>query len=166
MKRLFFLVPTLRTLRQINQELTVTRISADHIHVYGGSPILLQKAHIPAASILQTTDFVPALKRGAIIGIFLSAVLTIIYLLLLPENVQLNPFAMAALIFFGILFGSWTSSLIGVGINNTMVEKYSNYVNKGHYLMMIDSADDNESNIIYRVVNHHPQARIAGATAT
>lgn len=161
MKRIFVLVPTFDIIQAIVHELNEVGIKDNDVHIYGGMHEALKRAHLPEASIFQTTDIIPALKRGALVGIILSGLLYALFTLGLSPDIKINALGISAILFFGIFFGVWASSLVGIGIKNPVVVKYQSYVNQGHFILMIDCPDEREHEIASRVVRHHPGAEIA-----
>lgn len=160
MKRLFFLVPELKMARDIVQDLENAGIKENDIHIVGKNQEALKRAHIPRAGLWQTSDLIPAIKRGAVIGIALSAAIYILVILMLPANMKIPLLGIVAIVLFGILFGLWASSLIGVGLQHPLIIKYEKYLQKGHYLMMVDSPEEREKELTRRVVRYHPGAKI------
>jgi hypothetical protein len=164
MKRLFFLVPDLVMTKSMVQELEAYGIEERDIHIVGNREATrnLKRENLPEANIVQTSDLMPALKRGALIGIFFSIVLFIVFYLSLPAEIHIKPIALVAILFFGIVFGSWTSTLIGVSVNDPIVHKHEKYLKEGHFILMIDCDDAKEKEIIQLVLAHYPDAELAG----
>ena len=68
MRRLYFLLPTVDSAKTIVDELLLARIEERHIHIVASDHHALSEAHLPEASLLQESDFVPAVERGIAIG--------------------------------------------------------------------------------------------------
>ena len=66
MRRLYFLLPDLATARTVVDELLLARIEERHIHVIAKEGCTLED--LPEASLLQKSDFVPAVERGIALG--------------------------------------------------------------------------------------------------
>src|SRR5437867_4280894 len=130
MKRLLVLIPDLKMTQNIVQELQKIGIKQENFHIVGKSSDKLRRFHLHEANILQTSDLIPSLKRGSIIGIMLSAILCVAYLYAIPENYKVNPFIIVAILFFGMLFGAWVSSLIGVSVKHPIIEKNKKYISE------------------------------------
>ena len=66
MKRIYFLVPTVEIAKTIVDELLLARIEERHIHILAkhGTPL----EDLPEASLLQKSDFIPAMERGLAVG--------------------------------------------------------------------------------------------------
>lgn len=161
MKRLYFLVPNLKIARDISSELNEIGVTDDKVHIVGGSPEICYEEHLHMASIAQTSNLVPALKRGALFGLILALAIFLIFTIQLPNNLQINGLALLGVLFFGIGFGIWAGGMIGIGVKNPIVEKYEDYVKAGHLLMMVDSPNEREQELTTRIIRHHPGAEIA-----
>jgi hypothetical protein len=68
MRRLYFLIPNIDSAKTIVDELLLARIEERHIHIAAADHHALVEAHLPEASLLQESDFVPAVERGLAIG--------------------------------------------------------------------------------------------------
>ncbi len=161
MKRLYFLVPDLKITRSIARELENTGITHKQIHVLGGDRNKLDSAHVHPANILQTTGLVNTLKKGIIFGIVLVIGIFIALYFSLPEDIKITALGAAAVFIFGFGFGIWSSGMIGLSIQNTVVENNDEYVKTGHYIMIIDVPKNRESELTRKVVRHHPGTRVA-----
>ncbi len=157
--QLFFLVPDIEIISDVVAELRNSGVDQKDIHVMGDMSNKLKLAHIPEANILQTTHVIPAIKRGAMFGLLFSAVLGVIIFFVLPENLKIHPAAVAGVLLLGLLFGVWSSSLVGMAFKNPIVEKYQNYAKAGHFLLIIDARPEQENNII-EVTKHYSQISV------
>ena len=66
MRRLYFLLPDLDVTHKVVDELLLARIEERHIHVIAKEGVALED--LPEASLLQKSDFVPAVERGLALG--------------------------------------------------------------------------------------------------
>ncbi|MFX6446825.1 hypothetical protein ABTG31_20255, partial [Acinetobacter baumannii] len=66
MKRIYFLVPGIDTARTVVNDMLVARIPEKHIHILArrGTPL----EELPEATMLQKSDFSPAVQRGLAMG--------------------------------------------------------------------------------------------------
>jgi hypothetical protein len=163
MKRLFYLVSDLKLVERITHELEHNGIKETNIHIVGEKSYAIKKAHLHEANLIQKTDLLPSLKRGALIGFALSIILSGIYVYVLPDNIKLNHYILVSIVIFGVIFGAWASSLIGVSVEDPIVEKFENYVKQGHYIMVVDSYSEHETEDVIKVINNHPETRLVGA---
>jgi hypothetical protein len=66
MRRIYFLVPDINVTNRIVDDLLMAKIEERHIHVIAkrGTPL----ADLPEASLLQKSDFIPAVEQGLALG--------------------------------------------------------------------------------------------------
>ncbi|MCS5711313.1 hypothetical protein [Candidatus Berkiella aquae] len=160
MKRLFLLVPDLKVTKEIVHELEAIGINDSNVHVMGNASETLKKEHLHEANLIQTTDLIPSLKRGAMIGIALSIVMCSVYAYALTTDGEIHLLVIAILVLFGLLFGAWASSLIGVSVKNPIVEKFNDYIKSGHYIMMVDTPPERESELSSQIISHHHDVKL------
>ncbi|MBS0290186.1 MAG: hypothetical protein JSS07_09165 [Proteobacteria bacterium] len=162
MKRSFVLVPNLRMAQEIVRELTQIGFEGAHIHVVGQRSDKIQKIHLHEANIIETSDLVPSLKRGCIIGFAFSVVLCGIYAYIVTTNsLKINPYIIFAILLFGTIFGAWVSSLIGVSVEDPTLQRFEEYIKTGHYILIFEQATDSDIAIIENLLKHHPGANLA-----
>lgn len=162
MKHLFVLVPDLKVAKNMALQLQKVGVKENDIHIMGKEAEKLNSAHLHKANILQTSDFIPAFKRGAFIGLFLSALLYIIFYTAVPH---INLLSQVAILLFGISFGAWASTLIGIGINNPIVEKYKKYISEGYYLLLVDVPPLKKNELTNLITRYYPDAQLVGITS-
>ena len=66
MRRIYFLVPDLDSAHKVTEELLLARIEERHIHVIAKEGVEL--GDLPEATLLQTSDVIPAVERGLAVG--------------------------------------------------------------------------------------------------
>ena len=66
MRRIYFLLPDLKTAGTVTDELLLARIEERHIHVIAREGTEL--GDLPKASLLQTSDVIPTVERGLAVG--------------------------------------------------------------------------------------------------
>ena len=81
-RRLYFLVPNVELATKVVDELLLGRIEERHIHVIAkrGTPL----ADLPEASLLQKSDFVPAVERAVAMGGATGTLAGLVALALVP----------------------------------------------------------------------------------
>ncbi len=161
MQRLYFLTPNAVSTVSIAHELNDLCIPKEHIHIVCKNQVLLDKLDLNKASVRQTSDLVQASKRGMLYGAIIGAIAGIVATVFLPVD---QPFSIGltivALTAFGVLFGIWASTLIGVSVQDVKVKKYQDDINKGSLLMLVDISPEREREVTSLIKLHHPEARI------
>jgi len=160
MKRLYFLVPGTDSARTIVSELRDAAIEEKHIYVVGKDHHLLEDAHLHEAGLAQSSDLIPALERGAIIGGSTGLLAGVLAITFPPAGLALGGGALLGLGLFGAGFGAWVGSMIGVSTTAPQVSELEQEIEAGKLLMLIDVERDRTDEIIRLIESHHPEARI------
>jgi len=164
MRRLYFLVPSVESARKINDELLLARVEERHVHVIAkeGTPM----EDLPEARMAQRSDLIPALERGATIGGATGIAAGIIAITFPPAGLILGGGAILAIGLAGAGVGALMSSMIGVDIPNSRIQKFQDAIEQGELLMMVDVPKDRVDEIDDLVKKHHPEAEIEGTEPT
>ncbi|MBI2791692.1 MAG: hypothetical protein HYX61_07020 [Gammaproteobacteria bacterium] len=163
MKRLFILVPDLKETSDIAHELETQGVKESDIHVHAHIPQEVSAVNLHPANIFQLTNLGSAIKLGPILGLIFSAFILMFCSFVFGPTIQIHALGYFAILVFGVGFGIWSTGLIGLGVKNPVVEKYEGYVSDGHYLMMIDTADEREKEISSKIISAHPDTSLAVA---
>lgn len=164
MRRLYFLVPTVGSARKINDELLLARVEERHVHVIAkeGTPM----EDLPEAHLAQRSDLIPALERGAAIGGITGIVGGIIAVTFPPAGLVLGGGAILATGLAGVGVGALMSSMIGVDVPNSRLQRFQKAIDGGELLMMVDVPKSRVEEIDELVKKHHPEAEIEGTEPT
>jgi hypothetical protein len=163
MKRIYFLVPDIETTRAIVDELLLARVEEKHIHVLAKRDTPLE--HLPEATFLQKTDFIPALEQGMAVG-GVTGMLAGLAAVALPTGLVLGGGAVLALSLAGAGLGAWWSSLIGASVGNRRTKDYQDAIERGELLVMVDVPKDRVEEIEELIRKHHPEAECEGTEPT
>jgi len=156
MRRIYFLVPTVAAAQDIVDELLLAHVEQEHIHVVAREGTAL--ADLPAASLAQSSDLIPALQRGVAAG-GLAGLLAITFP---PAGLVLGGGALLGLTAFGAGFGAWMSGMVGVDLPNTRIEAYEKAIADGQLLMMVDVPRLQVEAVEALVLRRHPEAELEG----
>jgi len=115
------------------------------------------RALLPDAYKSETSDVVPALKRGITIGGTAGLVAGLSAMAFPPAGFVVGGAAVALATLGGASFGAFASSLIGVSVPNSLLNKYQAAIEAGEIMLIADVPDDQDSEIRQDV-----QRRIAG----
>ena len=164
MRRIYFVVPDHDTTKTIVDELLLARIEERHIHVVAkeGAPM----EDLPEASLMQKSDFVPALERGATIGGATGIVCGLVAMTFPPAGLVMGGGAVLAIALAGAGVGAWLSSMIGISLPNSCLKQFEGGVEQGEFLMLIDVPKDRVEEIEELVKQHHPEADLGGTEPT
>ena len=160
MRRIYFLVPDIATAKRIVDELLLARIEERRLHVLAkrGTPL----EDLPEASLLQKSDFVPAVQRGLALG-GATGVLAGLVAVALPAT----PLVIAGGVILGASLagagvGAWLGGMVGMNVGNTRLQKFAEAIENGALLVMADVPRSRVEEIEERVKNHLPGVEIGG----
>lgn len=160
MRRIYFLVPSVASARQIVDELLVARIDQHRIHVVAREDTPLED--LPAAGIAQTSDLVPSLQRGTAAGGVGGVLAGLLAVTFPPAGLALGGGALLGLTLFGAGFGAWMASMVGIGLPSSRIARYEEAIENGQLLMMIDVQPAHVEEVEALVLRHHPEAELEG----
>ena len=162
MKRLYFLVPDVKSAKNIVDELLLARVEEQRIHIVAKDHAQLEKAHLPEAGLTEESDFIPALEKGLSVGGATGLLAGIAAVTFPPAGLVLGGGAILATSLLGAGVGAWAASLIGVSVPNTQLKQFEDSLEQGQLLMMVDVAKDRVEEITKMIENHHPEADVQG----
>lgn len=162
MRRLYFRLPDLDVTRIVVDELLLARVDERHIHIIAkeGTPL----GDLPEASLVQRSDFVPAMERGIALGGG-TGVLAGLVALALP-GVVIGGGALLAIGLAGAGMGAWLGGMIGMDVNNTHIAQFEDAIQSGEILVLVDVPKDRVSRIQDLIKQHHPEADFGGTEPT
>lgn len=164
MRRLYFMLPDAATAHQIVNELLLARVEERHIHVLGKEGVDLED--LPEASLLQKSDFIPAVERGLALGGATGLFAGIIAMVIPPAGLILGGGAVLGITLAGAGVGAWLSGMIGTDVPNSRLHEFEKSIEEGHLLMMIDVPKARVHEITDLVKEHHPEAEVGGTEPT
>jgi hypothetical protein len=161
MRRLYFLLPDTESASKIVDELLLARIEERHIHIIAKDHTQLVREHLPEATLLQESDFVPALERGVAVG-GATGLVAGIAAVLLPTGLIIGGGALLATSLLGAGAGAWISSMIGISAPNSRLKRFEEALEEGQLLLLIDVPKTRAEEIGELVKSHHPEAHVEG----
>ena len=162
MRRLYFLLPNLDVTHKVVDELLLARIEERHIHVIAkeGTPL----KDLPEASLIQKSDFVPAVERGVAMG-GATGIAAGLVAIALP-GVVIAGGALLAMGLAGAGMGAWLGGMIGMDVENTHIKQFEKSIQEGHILVLVDVPKDRVDEIQESVKKHHSDADFEGTEPT
>ncbi|MGI9320661.1 MAG: DUF1269 domain-containing protein [Thiogranum sp.] len=162
MRRLYFLLPDLDLTHTVVDELLLARIEERHIHVIAkeGTPL----KDLPEASLIQKSDFVPAVERGVAMG-GATGIAAGLVAIALP-GVVIAGGALLAMGLAGAGMGAWLGGMIGMDVNNSHIKQFENAIQEGQILVLVDVPKDRVDEIQSSVKKHHSDADFEGTDPT
>jgi len=160
MRRLYFMLPDIDTAKTVVDELLLKRIDDHHIHVVAKEGAEL--GDLPEASLLQKSDFIPALERGLALGGITGALAGIAAVTFPPAGLVLGGGAILGTSLAGAGMGAWMSGMIGLDVPNSQIDRFEAAIKQGEILMMVDIDKARVEEIETLVQQHHPEADMGG----
>lgn len=162
MRRLYFLIPSIDSAKVIVDELLLARIEQRHIHIAAADHHALVEANLPEASLLQESDFVPAVERGVAIGGATGILAGVAAVALPGVGLALGGGAILGIGLAGAGLGAWVSGMIGISAPSSRLTEFEDAIQKGSLLMMVDVPKSRVDEITDLIKKHHPEADIEG----
>jgi hypothetical protein len=162
MRRLYFLIPSIDSAKTIVDELLLARVEERHIHIAAADHHALVEAHLPEASLLQESDFVPAVERGLAIGGATGILAGIAAVTIPGAALALGGGAILGIGLAGAGVGAWMSGMIGVSVPSSRLKEFESAIAEGNLLMMVDVPKSQVDAITEMVKSHHPEAHVEG----
>ncbi|MGC8806576.1 MAG: DUF1269 domain-containing protein [Thiomonas sp.] len=160
MRRLFFLAPDVSSAHALVDHLLLARIPDKHIHVLAREGT--QLGDLPEAGIAQRSDLIPAIERGAAAGGTTGLIAGLVAVALPGMAIIPAGGIVIALAAAGALVGSWASSLVGVSVSSTRLERFKEAIASGQVLVMADVAHEQVQSILDRMKDCCPTVASEG----
>jgi len=160
-RRIYWLLPDLESAQSTMDDLLLMGIEVRHIHFVAqeGS----DTTGLNTANVLQTSDVVRAAERGLIIGAGVGALLGALVAVHYPIVGDEPQWGVAAVLAVaGGVFGTWTSSMIGVSTPSKRLERFTPEIEKGKILLMVDVPLWRVEKVEARLRELHPEAHLEG----
>jgi len=160
MRRIYFLVPDIPTTQKIVDDLLLARIEERHIHVLAkrGTPLV----ELPEASLLQKTDFIPAVQRGVALGGTTGVLAGLVALAIPPAGTVVAGGILLATALAGAGIGAWLGGMVGMNVGNSRTKQFEDAIESGQLLVLADVPKDRVKEIEDRVKQHLPKVEIEG----
>lgn len=160
MRRIYFLVPDIAVTKRVVDDLVLARIDEKHIHVIAKRNTPLEA--LPEATLLQKSDFVPAVEQGLAIGGSTGMLAGLIAIMLPPASTVIAGGILLATTVVGASVGAWVSGMVGMSIGNRRIKEFEAAVEAGKFLVLVDVPTRRLEEIEERIKQHIPQAEIEG----
>ncbi len=164
-RRIYFLLPDIHHARRIVNELLLARIDVNHIALIAKEGVELED--LPPASLLQRSDFIPALERSALLGGATGLLAGLIAVLIPGTGAVFAGWAvLAGSTVAGAGIGALAGTLIAVDVPNSRLKPFMQSIEQGHVLMLVDVPYDRLEEIKKLIKTHHPEVEIEGVEPT
>ena len=159
-RRLYFVVPDLRSAELVMNELLLARIEASHIHFHAKPDKHL--GDLPKANILEKSDVVYGGVGGLLFGAgfgFLGGLLAyFVPWWFGPVSLTIIPYCM---LIGGVACAAWAGALAS-GVPGHHLERYKEHIETGKILMMVSVPLLRLTEIRELLRRTHPEAAYSG----
>jgi hypothetical protein len=116
----------------------------------------IQFDEIPRRYRDASTDFVPALGRGATIGAVIGLCAGLITLFVAPPSVGASASVLVGLVVIGALVGAWGAALVGASVPDQIRRKYADELRAGRILLVVSLRHaDTAAQIAHAMTDRH-----------
>jgi hypothetical protein len=162
--RLYFMLPDVASANAIADELLLARIEDRRMHFLARRGTNLGALH--EATVLQKTD----VRHGAAVGMMGGAVLGLaagtLVLLFPPTGHPMHLVVVLATTLVGAVLGMWASTLAASAIPNSHLARFSDDIERGGVLLMVDVTRNERDKVERIVTTRHPEAVAHGYEPT
>ncbi len=160
MRRIYFLAPDIATTKKIVDDLLLARIEEKHIHVIAKSGTPLED--LPEASLLQKSDFIPAVEQGIALGGSTGMLAGLVAVILPPASTVIAGGVILATTLASAGVGAWLGGMVGMNVGNRQIKKFEGAIEAGELLVLADVPRERLNEIEACVKQHLPQVDIEG----
>jgi hypothetical protein len=165
MSRFYILVPDIKKIRQFIKTLKKQGIPREAVRfVHPRDHLELNQ--VLDASVFETSDVFSALIRGSMIGGIAGLIAGILTKDFFFGYLVVDKFSlMIAFSVFGMAFGAWASSLIGVSVVNASLKEFERALDKGQVMIQVDVKQEKERALLDKIKLNYPEITVQDAEA-
>ncbi len=163
-RRLYFMLPDVKSARAMLDEMLLARIHVERIHFLARRGTLPDD--LPEANVLQKTDVVHGAQLGVLIGAAAGIIGGLAAVFFPPEGMSVQLVIVLIGGVAGALLGAWMSSMAASAVPNTKLKAFHPEIERGRVLMMVDVPMQRAAQISQLVANRHPEAVSGGYEPT
>ena len=159
-RRLYFILPSVKTARLVHNELLLAKIPETHMHVIAKDESMLDD--LPRANLLQKSDLIHAIQTGLPIGGIVGVVMGAIAIAGNWVSPGYEGIVLMATVLAGVVIGTWSSTMIAVDVPNSRHKSFEQDIEMGKLLYIVDVPVLMVEEVSAMVAAHHPNADMRG----
>ncbi|MHB8535906.1 MAG: DUF1269 domain-containing protein [Sulfuricaulis sp.] len=163
-RRLYFLLPDVKSAKALFRKLLLARIEERHVHFLAREGKGL--SDLPEATMLQKSDEIHGLALGLVVGGTTGALAGVVALMFPPTGLTMGLGVILAMSVIGAIVGIWVSGMIASDVPNTRLQPFAKEIEQGKILMMLDLPRDQVKDIGDMIKENHPGADARGCDPT
>jgi len=162
-RRLYFVLPDLKSAETIEKELLLAKVDDPHIHFLARDGINMGRLHV--ANLLQRSDLLHGIGIGMIAGGITGAIagMALSFYPEMGEAIGMGGILVLAVVC--AMIGSWVSGMIAVSIPNSRLRRFQPAIDRGEILLMVDVPARRVKEIRSLIMSHHPEVLAKGQEA-
>ncbi|MBS3803024.1 MAG: hypothetical protein KGY54_00625 [Oleiphilaceae bacterium] len=160
MRRLFYLVSSIDSAKDISEDLHAHGVTDWRFHVLSKDEAGLYTHNLHTASVKDRTDLVRFVERGLIVGLVLA--LAIVTPLAISGVFDLPTGAYIGFFLFLVLAGGWLGGFGGIVGENYRIKQFHDDIDAGKYLIMVDAPKEHVPKVRELMKKNHPEAQLQG----
>ncbi|MEX0605527.1 MAG: hypothetical protein WD623_08220 [Marinobacter sp.] len=164
MKRLFYLVDSIDSVQDISDDLHEKGITNWRFHIISKDEAGLYTHHLHGASVLDRTDLVRFVERGALIGAVFG--LAFVLPMAMFSDLAWPTLAWVAMFVFAIVAGAWLGGFGGISSENYRIRRFHKDIDTGRYLVMVDTPKAHVAEMKALMTKNHPEAELQGESSS
>ena len=159
-RRLFFLLPNAAAAHAVFSELLMAHVDARRVRFLARRGSLPEG--LPSATLLQKTDFLPALEAGGLVGAISGAAGAAFVWLFPPRGLMPEWVVVVVGAVIGVVLGAWLASLAGRSEPNFALRGFQSGIESGKILCMVDVPFSRMEEIRNLMGWRHPEVEWGG----
>lgn len=159
-RRLYFILPDVKTARLVHNELLLAKIPENNMHVIAKDESFL--GDLPRASLLQKSDLIHAIQTGLPIGGIVGIIMGAIAIAANWVAPGYEGVVVMATVIAGVVVGTWSSTMIAVDVPNSRHRSFEQDIEKGKLLYIVDVPVRMVDDVSALVSSHHPEVDMRG----
>jgi hypothetical protein len=159
-RRLYFLLPDVRSAKIVHNDLLLAKIEERHMHVIAREDTDLED--LPEADLRQKSDLLHGLQLGLVLGGLTGMILSTVAVLLNMIVSGIEVWSVVSLTLGGAFLGAFAATMIAVNVKNTRLAQFRHDIERGRILFMVDVPYNKVNATIDLVKGHHPEADMRG----
>lgn len=165
-ERLYYTTKNIESVEKITEDLKAVGVEYNHYHVLSQDDDGIKRHHLHSASPLDKYDIVHMGERGVLLGFLAGLVMALSLVISQPFDLSVGWIGFMSVLIFVTFFGAWVGGMAGLGNENYKISKFHDRIEKGEYLVMIDTIVENEAAVRELMAQDHKEADWGGIDKT